>query len=319
MDIALCLAGKIGSLKHKNMQMHWMDVMNPILPYTSIFAHVTYANISLSDIFTKVTYYSQSDDPSSVEYYNACPQPKTDSNCTGYQLSSKWYGCMEDILEFERNKQREFKFIFRTRPDLEYGSIVPHITEWMTLRTDIVWVMIAQKTLSKCHPGYSNYLKIDEISIPSKLFIDDNVAITHRKNIKYILDLKEYFLDCNYNTRICQHRNLWPECQVLRALETSNLYIARIPFLTHFSFIDCAGKSSGLSIEKWKNKDCTRIHRRKCCGRVKQEHPTNIFLEPSGQASWNHFRSDCSKIQDVQLEKNDIQWLCNTKTVLTHH
>jgi len=116
------------------------------------------------------------------------------------------------------------------------------------------------------------------------------MAITHRNNMHTILNIKNYFYDCANNSvfNICKHRQQWPECQVLRSIHNSKLFIGQIPFARYFAFVDCKGKLViKNAIYKWNNKDCRVIHRRSCCGRNTKERPRNSFLNNTlPQSHW---------------------------------
>ena len=161
MKIAICLAGNMNSMVHQQMQSHWLHVLQPLLSvaHVDIFAHVNDASrVKLP--FSQVSIYKSQKN----EYYvhdriHGCSQPPRSMRvCYGINIAKKWQGCYAEILNMEAKMREQYEIVIRTRPDIEYGAIVPPISEWSILRNDTVWVMIAKKTAKKtaktCNPGY---------------------------------------------------------------------------------------------------------------------------------------------------------------------
>ena len=267
--VAVCLSGAPRALLHANMRAHLRAVLAPIAHddrvHVDTFLHIDcgefggavckwllrpafhefqaigltlYNSTGLNRRLAALTGIVDAHGVSRAMQRDLRDCPAAVSSCctAGYAAATKWRGCLRNIEAAEMAADTPYDFVLRLRPDVEHAYALPPAAEWMHLRRDVAFTMLAFKAAGDCHPGDAlPWLRIGGSPIPvSKpgTFVDDNLALLPRAAAHAYFSIADELEKCvpvYPKNALCGRRWEWAECRVSQALaQVEGLAIAEV-------------------------------------------------------------------------------------------
>ena len=289
--VAGCVCGMARGLTDPQLQQHFRRVHAPLLDSPlvrlSIFAHLgvdylsefgtseaALASAASAINATLLRLYSPTGAVESLRLLNrSLDQPGKGcahlSPKTGYAMWLKVHACSLDIQAVETLSGVRYDFVWRTRPDFEYGATLPPDREWLRLRRDLFLATLAfpydpkkKQPNPRPEPPRLGWRVVMRGGVNGSrehhgpFFLDDNAAVfprDHAISTRYfgMAWAMAHCIRPESRQAVCGKETVeWfsPECTVQHMTVAFSgppgIYVGELPWTQKFAWIDCRFNNS---------------------------------------------------------------------------